>query len=90
MIPVEWIAFLIPFAATLLMALEKRKMTLMLLLLLVIGSTFVSVILAYLNSVLTQTQFVLQMKDFIVYIFDAFIGAILIPVANYLASLKVE
>ncbi|MCS7124564.1 MAG: hypothetical protein NZ932_04015 [Candidatus Bathyarchaeota archaeon] len=88
--PIEWVIFLISFVATLMAALKGAKPKLTLLLLLIIGSTIAGIILNFVYSFIAQTAFSITVKDFVNYLFTAFIGAIIVPIANWLMSIKVE
>lgn len=91
MLPVEWIVFLIAFSANLLMALKgERKFSIMSMLLLIIGATVVGVVLAFIDALITQATFTLKIENLVKYLFDAFVGAIIIPVAQYLSAFKVS
>jgi uncharacterized membrane protein YeaQ/YmgE (transglycosylase-associated protein family) len=93
MIPVEWMVFLIAFVATLLKTLwegKTAKTSITFIILLTIASAIIGVILAFINSFLTGVTLTLSAKDLIAYFFDAFIGAIIIPIAVYLIAVKVE
>jgi uncharacterized membrane protein YeaQ/YmgE (transglycosylase-associated protein family) len=93
MIPVEWIVFLISFIASLLKAIwegREAKTSIVYVILLIVASAIVGIILAFINAFLTQAAFTLTTKDLITYLFDAFIGAVIIPVARYLISVKIE
>jgi uncharacterized membrane protein YeaQ/YmgE (transglycosylase-associated protein family) len=89
---VEWIIFLIPFIATVLKVTGEReaKTNIGFIILLILASTLLGVVLAYIDAFLTQATFTLTTKNLITYLFDAFIGAIIIPIAQYLISIKIE
>jgi hypothetical protein len=93
MIPVEWIIFLLSFAATLLKVLwegKAAKTSIMFIILLTIASAIVGIILAFIDAFLTGATFTLATKELITDLFDAFIGAVIIPIASYITAVKLE
>ena len=93
MVPIEWIIFLIAFVASLLKAIwegKAAKTSILFIILLTIIGAILGLIFGFIDTFLTATTFTITQQQLITYIFDSFIGAVIIPIAQYLISIKLE
>lgn len=93
MVPVEWIAFLIAFVASLLKAMwegKAAKTSMLFIILVTIIGAIVGILFGFIGAFLTQTTFTITQTKLVAYLFNSFIGAVLIPIAQYLTSIKLE
>jgi len=93
MLPTEWIVFLIAFMASLLKALYEgrgSKSTVGFIILLTIAAAIIGVIFSFVFSFILNETFQLTASTFTLYLVDAFIGAIIIPISKYLLAVKIE
>jgi uncharacterized membrane protein YeaQ/YmgE (transglycosylase-associated protein family) len=93
MIGVEWIAFLIALIASLLKALwegREAKTSILFIILITIIGAVVGILFGFINAFLSQTTFTMTQADLIADLFNSFIGAVIIPIARYLTTIKLE
>ena len=93
MIALEWVVFLIAFVGSLLKAIYEGKtvkFNVAFIILMTIAATIIGIIFGFIFSVILSETYKLTGTIFLTYIVDAFIGSIIIPLALYLSSIKLE
>jgi len=93
MVPIEWIVFLIAFVGSLLKAVyegKTAKFNLAFIIIMTIAAAIIGVIFGFIFSVILSETFELTGTTFLTYIVNAFIGSIIVPIALYLTSIKLE
>jgi len=95
MIPLEWVVFLITFAASLVKLLKEgagkeAKISLLFIILTIIVAAILGIFFGFIDAFLSQTVYTIDQTTIITYLFDAFIGAIIIPLVQYLTTIKLE
>jgi len=95
MIPLEWVVFLITFAASLVKLLKEGvgkefKVGIVFIILTIIVAAILGIFFGFIDAFLSQTTYTIDQTTIITYLFDAFIGAIIIPLVQYLTTIKLE
>lgn len=90
---ITWIPFIIALIAGLVQLIlhgEKYKTNPIFVLLTIILGTVLGLVFGFLDAFLSDTLFILDQTVLISYLFEAFIGSVIIPIVVWLSTIKLE
>ena len=95
MISIEIVVFLITLIAGLAKLLKEgvgkeAKVSLVFIVLTIVVAAVLGIFFGFIDAFLSATTYTLNQTTIITYVFDAFIGAIIIPIVQYLLTIKLE